>query len=87
MSKKRTKSGNDKAGVERLVGAAKSAFERGDYATARVINEQIQAHPRAGERAEAAAAMNKRLELDPFLVRFAVVAWFIYLVGWGVGLL
>lgn len=87
MTKKRSKQKNDKGEARTLAAAAKRAFDAGDYLSVREINNRIAEVPGAGELAALATEQNSNLDFDPFLKRFAMGAWGVYLVGWGVGLL
>jgi len=87
MSKKRSTVKSDKGEGRKLTTAASLAFEAGDYLLVREINNKIIELSPGGDLAAEARVLNSRLDFDPFLGRFAAVAWGIYGLGWGVGLL
>ena len=87
MTEKTRDKKSAKREAQKLSNQATALFEAGDYHSLREINNKIADLAPETDMARGALRMNHSLDLDPFIVRFAVGVFVLYSVGWLVGLL
>ena len=87
MTEKTRDKKSAKREAQKLSDQATALFAAGDYHSLREINNKIGDLAPETDMARVALRMNHSLDLDPFIVRFAVGVFVLYSVGWLVGLL